>query len=196
MRTQIAKTGYLPAEYIPPTFSTRTPPPPFPQVDGGGCYREKFFIFFLNPLSTRSNYTSIFIFFQILARIHRMSGLRIFFLFSRFSHSISTRILFFLFFQIFVLVIQYKLSFRLAYKFRLIFTRLIFVIFSSYQFRLVSALQILHFDSSTLYLFDSSAYYKQTSMLIWVCFMLVLAISRLSDVFSFVLGVVYRLGLK
>ena len=46
MRTQLAKTEYLPAEYIPPTFSTRTPPPPFAQVDDGGCYREKFFLFF------------------------------------------------------------------------------------------------------------------------------------------------------
>ena len=44
VRTQIAKTEYLPAEYIPPTFSTRTPPTPIPQVDGGGCYREKFFL--------------------------------------------------------------------------------------------------------------------------------------------------------
>ena len=67
------------------------PPPPIPQVHRGGCYREKFFlilfflilarylvngflrlnnffIFFLNPLSTRSNYTSIFIFFLIFAR--------------------------------------------------------------------------------------------------------------------------------
>ena len=50
--------------------------------------------------------------------------------------------------------------------------------------------------SSTLQLFISSACYKQTSMLMWVCFMLVLAILRLSDVFSFVLGVVYRLWLK
>ena len=73
---------------------------------------------------------------------------------------------------------------------------LFFVIFSSHQFRLVSALQILRFDSSTLYLFDSSAYYKQTSMLMIVWFMLILAILRLSDVFSFVLGVVYRLGIK
>ena len=45
MRTQIAKAGYLPAEYIPPIFLTCTPPPPIPQVDGGGCYREKFFLF-------------------------------------------------------------------------------------------------------------------------------------------------------
>ena len=56
--------------------------------------------------------------------------------------------------------------------------------------------QHCRFYSSTLYLFDSSACYKQTSMLMWVWFMLVLAILRLSDVFSFVLGVVYRLGLK
>ena len=33
-----------------------------------GAAIEKNFLFFLNPLSTRSNYTSIFIFFQILAR--------------------------------------------------------------------------------------------------------------------------------
>lgn len=45
MRTQIAKTGYLPAEYIPPTFDSRHPPP-LPQVHRGGCYREKFFLFF------------------------------------------------------------------------------------------------------------------------------------------------------
>ena len=60
--------------------------------------------------------------------------------------------------------------------------------FSSHQFRLVSALSILRFDSS--------ACYKQTFMLMRVCFMLILAILRLSDVFSFVLGVVYRLGIK
>ena len=59
---------------------------------------------------------------------------------------------------------------------------------SDSEFRLVSALPIL--------LFISSACYKQTSMLMIVWFMLVLAILRLSDVFSFVLGVVYRLGLK
>lgn len=52
------------------------------------------------------------------------------------------------------------------------------------------------FYALTLQLFISSACYKQTSMLMVVCFMLVLAILRLSDVFSSVLGVVYRLGLK
>ena len=78
----------------------------------------------------------------------------------------------------------------------LYFDSFLLVKYYSHQFRLVSALSILCFDSSTLYLFNSSACYKQTSMLIWVCFMLILAILRLSDVFSFVLGVVYRLGLK
>ena len=61
---------------------TRTPPPPIPQVDGGGCYREKFFLIFLNPLSTRSDYTLILIFiFLIFARNLRMSVLKLFFLF-------------------------------------------------------------------------------------------------------------------
>ena len=135
MRTQIAKTGYLPAEYIPHTFWLVTPLPFLRRFIVGAAIEKNFLFFF-------------WIHYQLVLII-----LRFWFYFSRFSHSISTRILFFLFFQIFVLVIQYKLSFRLAYKFRLIFTRLIFVIFSSYQFRLVSALSILCFDSSTLYLF-------------------------------------------
>ena len=100
MRTQIAKTGYLPAEYIPPTFWL-VPPPPFPQVDGGGCYREKFFLilffWFYLVISWMDFYVWIFFlffsesiinsfwlyfdfyFFLIFARIHRMYGLRIIF---------------------------------------------------------------------------------------------------------------------
>ena len=131
------KIGTFTAEYIPPTFLTRYPLPLFRRLTVGAAIEKNFFDFYFSDFSPYSQNVWI----------------ENIFLFSRFSHSISTRILFFLFFQIFVLVIQYKLSFRLAYKFRLIFTRLIFVIFSSYQFRLVSALQILHFDSSTLYLF-------------------------------------------
>ena len=127
MRTQIAKTGYLPAEYIPPTFLTRTPLPFLRRFIVGAAIEKNFFDFYFSDFSPYSQNVWI----------------ENIFLFSRFSYSISTRILFFLFFQIFVLVIQYKLSFRLAYKFRLIFTRLIFVIFSSYRFRLVSALSIL-----------------------------------------------------
>ena len=173
-----------------------------------------------------------------------MSGLRIFFLFSRFSHSISTRILFFLFFSDFrldscfdsvfqIILFNYFDSIKIRHlildfifqtlhrfdslqvitrhspsvsfyihhvwisRFQTLnFDSFLLVEFYSHQFQLVSALQILRFDSSTLYLFNSSACYKQTSMLMIVWFMLVLAILRLSDVFSFVLGVVYRLGLK
>ena len=77
-------------------------------------------------------------------------------------------------------------DFRLVFlSSRLVFTRINFDLF-----------QHCLFYALTLYLFNSSACYKQTSMLIQVCFMLVLAILRLSDVFSSVLGVVYRLGLK
>ena len=144
MRTQIAKTGYLPPSIFRLHFWL-VPPPPFAQVDGGGCYREKFFLIFI---------------FQILARIHRMSGLRIFFLFSRFSHSISTRILFFYFsdFRLVYPILGFQLnSFTEYLRFNLfIFARYyldydswlrfwISTRFSSHQFRLVSALSILLF---------------------------------------------------
>ena len=70
MRTQIAKTGYLPAEYIPHTFLTRTPPP-FAQVDGGGAAIEKnFFDFYFSDFSPYSQNVWIEIFFFIFfARI-------------------------------------------------------------------------------------------------------------------------------
>ena len=117
-----------------------------------------------------------------------MFGLRIFFsfiLFDFYSYFI------FLFFSILVWIIVSTLFFRLSYliistrlKFVILYsilffgisivsTRLIFARYSlsvlryvySHQFRLVSALFILCFNSSTLYLFNSSACYKQTSML-------------------------------
>ena len=227
MRTQIAKTEYLPAEYIPPTFSTRTPHPPIPQVGGGGCYREKFFYFFLNPLSTRSNYTSIFIFFSDFRSfteclywnyffwiLHSLFLPRIIFYFFCFSYSIPTRILFFYFSKHCFNSSSFHSVFLISFYLFSFYTRLITILsllrivenydfdiisrfrISDSEFRLVSALSILCFDSSTLYLFNSSACYKQTSMLMWVCFMLILAILRLSDVFLFVLGVVYRLWIK
>ena len=102
----------------------------------------------------------------------------------RFSHLISTRILFFYFFSILVWILVSTLFFRLSYllistrlkfvilysilffrlfivstryKFCSIFTRLRFsyslLNLYSHQFRLVSALSILCFNSSTLYLF-------------------------------------------
>ena len=143
-------------------------PPRFPQVHRGGCYRENFFYF-------------LFFWFVIVLVWFWLSDYR-------------------LIISIFNLLILTRFDYAwLSSLTRLIFARYSLSVLryvSSHQFRLVSVLQILRFDSSTLYLFDSSAYYKQTSMLIWVCFMLILAILRLSDVFSFVLGVVYRLGIK
>ena len=52
---------------------TRTPPPPFAQVDDGGCYREKFFLI---------------LFFLILARYLVNGFLRLnnFFIFFRFRY--------------------------------------------------------------------------------------------------------------
>ena len=46
MRTQIAKTEYLPAEYIPPTFSTRTPSPYSAGWRWGLLSRKIFFHFY------------------------------------------------------------------------------------------------------------------------------------------------------
>ena len=183
------------------------------------------FYFFLNPLSTRSNYTSIFIFFLIFTRISQKSGLKLFFWI---LHSLFLpRIIFYFFVSPirFLLVFYFFIFskhcfnsssfhsvFLISFYLFSFYTRLITILsllrivenydfdiisrfrISDSEFRLVSALSILCFDSSTLYLFNSSACYKQTFMLMWVCFMLVLAILRLSDVFLFVLGVVIVLG--
>ena len=113
---------YPPSIYVG-YILTRTPPPPFAQVDGGGCYREKFFL--------------IFIF--------------------RFSYSISTRILFFLFFQntfrldVIFISILYSFDYDLGFtSSRLRFSTLIIIldsVFFDSIFRLVSALFILRFNS-------------------------------------------------
>ena len=70
--------GYLPAEYIPPTFLTRTPPPPIPQVDGGGCYREKFFLIFIFLIFAR-NLSEVWIEIIFFEFYTRYSYLEIFF---------------------------------------------------------------------------------------------------------------------
>ena len=77
--------------------------------------------------------------------------------------------------------------------FRLVFTRLIStrINFDLFQHCLFYALTLQLFISLTLLLVIN-----KHLCLCKVCFMLVLAILRLSDVFSSVLGVVYRLGLK
>ena len=173
-------------------FDSHTPPP-IPQVHRGGCYREKFFLilFFVSPiLFLLVFYFFIFFYSRLDSCFDSVFQIYLF----NYFDSIKIRHL--------VLDFIFQTPYRLNShtSFHSISTRLRFsyslLIFDSHRFRLISALSILCFDSSTLYLFNSSACYKQTSMLMWVWFMLVLAILRLSDVFSFGLGVVYRLGLK
>ena len=97
------KIGTFTAEYIPPPFWL-VPPPPFPQVDGGGCYREKFFIFFL-----------IFVWILVSTLFFRLSYL-----------IISTRLKFvilysILFFRLSIVSTRYKLSLDIHHLFRFIF---------------------------------------------------------------------------
>ena len=162
MRTQIAKTGYLPAEYIPLAFLTRTPSP-YSAGWRWGLLSRKIFSNFI---------------FLILARYLVNGFLRLnnFFIFFWIHYQLVLIILRFLFFFWFSLVslrsLDWNYFFWILYSLFLIIKFLEYfsrVNINSYLFRLVSALQILRFDSSSLYLFDSSAYYKQTSMLIWVC---------------------------
>ena len=84
-----------------------------------------------------------------------------------------------------------------ASDFRLVILILFFLLVSSYaNFDLF---QHCSFYALTLQLFISLTLLlviNKHLCLCKVCFMLILAILRLSDVFSFVLGVVYRLGLK
>ena len=68
------------------------PPPPIPQVDGGGCYREKFFFDF---------------YFSDFARNLRMVGLRIFFEFyTRYSYLEK----FFYFFKTLLQLVKFSLG--------------------------------------------------------------------------------------
>ena len=168
MRTHRAKTAHLPAEYILHTFWLEAPSP-YSSGWRWGLLSRKIFLFFLFSFGFR--FDSVFQ--AILFNYFDSIKVRHLILDSIFRNiCVLTRLIF----------ARYSLS-VLRYVY-------------SYQFWLVPALQILCFNSSTLYLFNSSACCKQTFMLMWVCFMLILAILRLSDVFSFVLGVVYRLGLK
>ena len=220
MRTQIAKTWYLPAEYIPPTFSTRTPSPFSAGSSWGLLSRKIFFDFYFSDFSPYSQNVwieNIFFIFSFLP--FYFYSYFIFLFFSDFRldscfDSVFQIILFNYFDSIKIRHLILDFIFQTLHRFdslqvitrhspsvsfyihhvwisrfqTLNFDSFLLVEFYSHQFRLVPALKIL--------CFDSSACYKQTSMLMWVCFMLILAILRLSDVFSFVLGVVYRLGLK
>ena len=183
-------------------FDSYTPPPFSAGWRWGGCYREKFFLilfFFVSPIRfLLVFYFFIFSDFRLDSCFDSVFQIILFNYFD--SIKIRHLILDFIFqtlhrFDSLQVITRHSpsVSFYIHHvwisRFQTLnFDSFLLVEFYSHQFRLVSALPIL--------LFISSACYKQTYMLIWVCFMLVLAILRLSDVFSFVLGVVYRLGLK
>ena len=196
MRTQIAKTGYLPAEYIPPTFWLVTPLPFLRRFIVGAAIEKNFFDFYFSDFSPYSQNVWIENILNFTLVILTSNNFLFFFVTSFLSDSYS------ILFRISVVLTHYKFSldillvwFRYIFLdynfgfcvFRLIFTRWILLASISTCFSIVSL---------TLYLFNNSACYKQTSMLMIVWFMLVLAILSLSVVFLFVLGVVYRLGLK
>ena len=139
MRTQIAKTGYLPAEYIPLAFLTRTPSP-YSAGWRWGLLSRKIFSNFI---------------FLILARYLVNGFLRLnnFFIFFWIHYQPVLIILRFLFFFWFSLVIYQKSGLKIFWilyslfliiKFLEYFSR---VNIKSYLFRLVSALSILRFDS-------------------------------------------------
>ena len=145
MRTQIAKTWYLPAEYIPPTFWLL---PPYPYSAGWrwGLLSRKIFSNFI---------------FLILSRnlVNGFLRLNTFFIFSDF---VIILVWFWLSdYRLIVSIFNLLILARFGYAWLSSSTRLIsldipclfFVIFSPYQFRLVSALSIIRFASSTLYLF-------------------------------------------
>lgn len=51
MRTHRAKSGCLPAEYIPPTFSTRYPLPLFRRLTVGAAIEKNFFDFYFSDFA-------------------------------------------------------------------------------------------------------------------------------------------------
>ena len=139
MRTQIAKTEYLPAEYIPLAFLTRTPSP-FSAGSSWGLLSRKIFYFFLNPLSTRSNYTSIFIFSDFSPYSQNVWIENIFFIFS---------FLPFYFYSYFIFL--FFSDFRLDSCFDSVFQIILFNYFDSIKIRHL----ILDFIFQTLHRFDS-----------------------------------------
>ena len=161
-----SKNGIFTRRVYSAYILTRTPSP-FSAGSSWGLLSRKIFYFFLNPLSTRSNYTSIFIFFWFsLVSLRsldwnyffefytRYSYLEIFFIFSKHCfNSSSFHSVFLINFYLFsfytrLITILSLLRIVENYDFDIISR---FRIFDS-EFRLVSALQILHFNSSTLYL--------------------------------------------
>ena len=179
---------YFVSEYIQPTFRLDTPSP-FSAGWRWGLLSRKIFSNFIFLILARYlvngflRLNNFFIFFWIHYQLVLII-LWFWFLFSDFSPysqnvwienilNFTLVILisenFFYFFRFSFGLSDIRFSVKLVYI-RSILSRLRFLtsllIFDSHRFRLISALSILCFISSTLYLFDSSAYYKQTSMLI------------------------------
>ena len=136
MRTHIAKTWYFMPSIYRHLFDS-IPPPPIPQVDGGGYYREKFFFDF---------------YFSDFARNLRMVGLRIFFEFyTRYSYLGK----FFLFFS---WLRSYSDSYSILFRISVVLThynfRSIFLVCLRY-ISLVFVSTCFSIDDYTLQLFIS-----------------------------------------
>ena len=138
MRTQIAKTAHLPAEYIWGTFLTRTPSPFSAGWHGGLLSRKIFFHFY----------------FLILARY---SCLWIIFLF--FSDSVIVLVWFWLSdYRLIVSIFNISIFTRFGYAWLSSSTRLIFARYSLSVLRyifLVSISTCFGIADSTLWLFNS-----------------------------------------
>ena len=146
MRTQIAKTEYLPAEYIPLAFLTRTPSPYSAGWRWGLLSRKIFFDFIFSFLLFDFYSYFIFLFFQNIASTRQV--------FNRYSLSafiFSRFILVWFWFRIYFISFtifdsDYNLGFCV---FRLVFTRINFDLFQHCRFY---ALTLKLFISLTLLL--------------------------------------------
>ena len=150
VRTQIAKTEYLPAEYIPLIFLTRTPSPFCAGWRWGLLSRKIFFDFFSDSIinSFWLYFDSYFI-FSDFRLVYPILGFQLnsFTEYPRFNSFIFAR---------YYLDYDFWLRFWFSTRFySLNFPRIDFDLF-----------QHCRFYALTLQLFISSAYYKQTSMLI------------------------------
>ena len=131
VRTHRAKTAHLPAEYIPPTFLTRTPSP-FCAGSSWGLLSRKIFLFFQSRLAR----------FKFLDISHE---LRFWFIQYKLSFRLVTS--YHSTFTICFVLYSSRLDFSISdIKLRLVFTRYISLVFVSTCFSIVY---------STLYLLNS-----------------------------------------
>ena len=172
MRTQIAKTEYLPTEYIPPTFLTRTPSPFCAGSSWGLLSRKIFFDFYFSDFAR--NLSEVWI--EIIFLIFRLRFLLVFyfFYFFRFSFGFLFRLCFF---RLSYLIISTRLKFVILYS--ILFR--ISVVLTHYKFYLDillvyirSILSLLRFQTSIM-IFDSYFYLLDSFFLasISICFSIV-----------------------